>query len=569
MAETRRNQRAKRETLPVLICGGGPVGLALAAELGLQRIKCVLVEQSDGTVPVPKMSQLTTRTMEFCRRWGIADRVKKAGWPETHPCDFVYVTSLMGYELFRQKYPSYAKRPHLNYSPEGPRHCPQIFFDPILLEHVSSLPSVTLRHRTRLDSFVAETDDAVAARVTHLESGKIETIRASYLVGCDGFDGQIRKDLGVEYAGEGVLSFSISIFFRSSELASLSDKGWARFFRLIDATGHWGDLVSIDGRELWRLTELRGNFDLDIDSFDVDSCLRRAVGASFPYEVLSVLPWKRRGLVAKCYGRGRVFIAGDAAHQSSPTSGLGMNTGLGDAVDLGWKLGAVIDGWGGDGLLDSYEAERMPVGMTSVADSDRTYRDTTLLPGGSAISDESSEGERQRRQFVEELLAQTKGRPDPTSENIKLGYCYEESPIIWPDGTVGPSADTWDFVPLARPGSRAPHAWLREGTSMLDLFIRGFVLLRLGHNPPPPDTIFQAAAERGVPLKVVDILDSKIEELYQRKLVLVRPDGHVAWRNDIVPSDPLTLIDVVRGAGLRQNNICEAHAPIASTCQNS
>lgn len=557
-----------RENLPVLICGGGPVGLALAAELGLQRIKCVLVEQSDGTVPVPKMSQLTTRTMEFCRRWGIADRVKKAGWPETHPCDFVYVTSLMGYELFRQNFPSYAKRPPLSYSPEGPRHCPQIFFDPILLEYVSALPSVTLRHRTRLDSFVAETD-AVAARVTHLESGRIETIRASYLVGCDGFDGQIRKDLEVEYAGEGVLSYSVSIFFRSPELASLYDKGWARFFRLIDATGHWGDLVSIDGRELWRLTELRGNFDLDIDSFDVEGCLRRAVGASFPHEVLSVLPWKRRGLVAKCYRRGRVFIAGDAAHQSSPTSGLGMNTGLGDAVDLGWKLGAVIDGWGRDGLLDSYEAERMPVGMTSVADSDRTYRDTTLLPGGSAISDASSEGERQRRQFVEELLAQTKGRVDPTSENIKLGYCYEESPVIWPDGTVGPPADTWDFVPSARPGSRAPHAWLREGTSMLDLFTRGFVLLRLGENPPPAVIISQAAAQRGVPLKVVDIVDSTIEELYQRKLVLVRPDGHVAWRNDVVPSDALTLIDRVRGASLHQNNCCEADAPIASICQNS
>ena len=556
MAENDKNRRAKKETVPVLICGGGPVGLALAVELGHQRIDCMLVEQGDGTVPVPKMSQLTTRTMEFCRRWGIAERVKKAGWPETHPCDFVYVTSLMGHELYRQKSPSYAQRPALSYSPEGPRHCPQIFFDPILLEHAASLPTVTLRHRTRLDSFVEEAD-AVTARVTHLDSGKVETIRARYLVGCDGFDGQIRKRLGVEYAGEGVLSFSVSIFFRSAKLASMYDKGWARFFRLIDESGHWGDLVSIDGRKLWRLTELRGNPDVDVDSFDVDSCLHRAVGASFPYEVLSVLPWKRRGLVAKCYGRGRVYLAGDAVHQSSPTSGLGMNTGLGDAVDLGWKLGAVIEGWGGDALLESYQAERMPVGISSVADSDRTYRDTTLLPGGSAIAEESTEGKRQRRRFVEELLIQTKGRTDPTSENVKLGYCYDGSPIVWGDGTTGPPEEVWDFVPSARPGSRAPHAWIDENRSMLDLFGHGFVLLRFGKEPALVQPLVQAATAQAVPLQVVDVANPEIEKLYQRKLVLVRPDGHVAWRGDDCPSDAQTIIDVVRGTFLEET---EQHA---------
>jgi 2-polyprenyl-6-methoxyphenol hydroxylase-like FAD-dependent oxidoreductase len=476
----------------------------------------------------------------------MADGVKRAGWPENHPCDFVYVTSLMGYELYRQKSPSYVQRAELSYSPEGPRHCPQIFFDPVLLEHVSALPTVTLRHRTRLDSFVEETD-AVAVQMTDLESGRIETIRASYLIGCDGFDGHIRKTLGIEYAGEGVLSFSVSVFFRAPELSSMHDKGWARFFRLIDASGHWGDLVSIDGRELWRLTELRGNADMDIGSFNADSCLLKAVGASFPYETLSVLPWKRRGLVAKSYGRGRVFLAGDAAHQSSPTSGLGMNTGLGDAVDLGWKLAAVINGWGGDQLLESYGAERMPVGSISVADSDRTYHETTLLLGGSAISADSPEGELQRRQFAKALVAQTKGRSDPTSENIKLGYCYEDSPIIWPDGTIGPPNDAWDFIPSARPGSRAPHAWIGEGRSLLDLFGRGFVLLRFGKEPPPVDSLVQAAAKRGVPLQVTDIRNPDIEKLYERKLVLVRPDGHVAWRDDVCPLDALTLMDIARG----------------------
>jgi 2-polyprenyl-6-methoxyphenol hydroxylase-like FAD-dependent oxidoreductase len=546
MADSAERQLAGEHTVPVLICGGGPVGLALAAELGFQRIECVLVEQGDGSVPVPKMSQLTTRTMEFCRRWGIAEQVKKAGWPEYHPCDFVYVTSLTGYELYRQKSPSYAERPELSYSPEGPRHCPQIFFDPVLLEHVSSLPTVALRHRTRMDSF-AEESGGVAVDVTDLESGEIETIRTRYLVGCDGFDGLTRKTLGIEYAGEGVLSFSVSIFFRSPELATLHDKGWARFFRLIDASGHWGDLVSIDGRALWRLTELRVDSDADVSSFDVESCLRKAVGADFPYEVLSVLPWKRRGLVARCYGRGRVFLAGDAVHQSSPTSGLGMNTGLGDAVDLGWKLAAVIAGWGGEALLESYGPERIPVGVAGVADSDRTYHETTLLRGGSAISQSSAEAASQRHQFAEDLLARTQGRSDPTSENLKLGYCYENSPIIWPDGTAGPPEEVWDFVPSARPGSRAPHGWINGNQSLLDLFGHGFVLLRFGVSPVSVEPLVQAAAARAVPLQIVDIANPEIEKLYERKLVLVRPDGHVAWRGDEGPTDAMTFIDVVRG----------------------
>jgi 2-polyprenyl-6-methoxyphenol hydroxylase-like FAD-dependent oxidoreductase len=546
MAEGNKSRWAKEGIVPVLICGGGPVGLALAAELGFQGVNCILVEQGEGSVPVPKMSQLTTRTMEFCRRWGIAERVKKAGWPENHPCDFVYVTSLTGYELYRQRFPSYAERSELSYSPEGPRHCPQIFFDPVLLEHVSSLPTIALRHRTRLDSFVEESD-GVAVYVTDLRSGGVETIRASYLVGCDGFDGLTRKTLGIEYGGEGVLSFSVSIFFRSAEISRLHDKGWARFFRLIDSSGHWGDLVSIDGRELWRLTELRANSEASISSFDVESCLRKAVGAEFSYEVLSVLPWKRRGLVAKRYGRGRVFLAGDAVHQSSPTSGLGMNTGLGDAVDLGWKLAAMIDGWGGERLLESYGAERMPVGRSSVADSDRTYRETTLLRGADAIAQKSPEGDSQRRQFAEDLVARTQGRSDPTSENVKLGYCYDHSPIVWADGTAGPPEAAWDFVPSARPGSRAPHAWIGENRSVLDLFGHGFVLLRFGKEPAEAQALVQAAAARAVPLHVVDIAYPNIEKLYERKLVLVRPDGHVAWRGDDCPCDALTLIDVARG----------------------
>ena len=529
--------------VPVLICGGGPVGLALAIELGLRGVECLLVERGDGTVPVPKMSQLSTRTMEFCRRWGIAHQVKKAGWPEEHPGDFIYVTSMVGYELFRQKFTPYAKQGDLGYTPEGPRQCPQIFFDPILLRRAASLPSVTLRHLTRLESF-KEHASGVHAHLTSLETGHTERINADYLVGCDGFDGHVRKALKIEYEGSGLLSYSVSIFFRSKSLGTLHNKGWGRFYRLVDACGHWSDLIAIDGQELWRLTCFHVDPEKEMGSLDVEALMIRAAGAAFSYEVLSVLPWKRRELVATSYGRGRVLIAGDAAHQMSPTGGIGMNTGIGDAVDIVWKLAAVLRGWGGPHLLESYEIERKPVAVSSVSVSSETYVHETSLPADPAIAENSSAGERARIQFAEALRGRRGQGKERLHDDVKLGYSYDGSPIIWPDKTK--SQATKDVILPCRSGSRAPHAWLGENISILDLFGDGFVLLRFGRHIDA-SSIVAAAAARRVPLKIVDIESRDIGALYERKLVLIRPDGHVAWRDDACPDDAFALIDRVRG----------------------
>jgi 2-polyprenyl-6-methoxyphenol hydroxylase-like FAD-dependent oxidoreductase len=532
--------------VPVLICGGGPVGLALAVELGSRGIECMLIERGDGNVTVPKMSQVSTRTMEFCRRWGIAEDVKKAGWPETHPGDFVYVTTMVGHEIFRQKIASYAERGDLGYTPEGPRQCPQIFFDPILLRHAASLPSVTLCHRAEIESFEAGVD-GLHARVTSFESADSETISAAYLVGCDGFDGLVRKALNTQYEGSGLLSYSLSIFFRSKALGELHDKGWARFYRLVDRSGHWSDLVAIDGRELWRLTLFQLDPDTDANSFDVAGALIRAVGKPFSYEVLSVLPWKRRELVAKSYGAERVFIAGDAAHQMSPTGGLGMNTGIGDAVDLGWKLAAMLQGWGGARLLESYELERKPVATASVLASSDTFQYETSLPANPAIAENSPDGDRARRQLAEALEGRRGAGNERLNESVKLGYCYEGSPVIGPE-TEKTMAKSGTFLQLCRSGARAPHAWIGEGYSTLDLFGRGLVLLKFAKNSEDANKIVDAAAARRVPLLVRDLNDVKIAELYERELVLVRPDGHVAWRGEVCPDDALALIDRVRGA---------------------
>jgi 2-polyprenyl-6-methoxyphenol hydroxylase-like FAD-dependent oxidoreductase len=535
----------EKSKVQVLICGGGPVGLALAIELGLRGVECLLVEQGDGSVSLPKMSQLSTRTMEFCRRWGIADQVKKAGWPEEHPADFIYATNMIGHELFRQKFAPYAKQGDLGYTPEGPRQCPQIFFDPILLCHAASLPSVTLRHRTRLESFDQDAN-SVHAHLISLETGNAERIHADYLVGCDGFDGHVRKALNTEYEGSGVLSYSVSIFFRSKSLGTLHNKGWGRFYRLVDSSGHWSDLIAIDGKELWRLTCFQVDPETDTNSFDVEALLIRAAGTSFSHEVLSVLPWKRRELVATSYGRGRVFIAGDAAHQMSPTGGLGMNTGIGDAVDVGWKLAAVMQSWGGPHLLESYEIERKPVAVSSVIASSDTYVHETSLPVDPAIAENSTEGERGRRQFAEALRGRRGQGNERIHESVKLNYCYEGSPIIWSDDMKAQVMKDGNFMVHCRTGSRAPHAWLGENISTLDLFGDGFVLLRFGRNIGA-SSLVTAASARHVPLRVVDIDDRDIAALYERKLVLVRPDGHVAWRDHACPDDAGALIDRVRG----------------------
>ena len=545
------------ETVPVLIVGGGPVGLALAIELGRANIACVLIERRDGTVTVPKMSNLSIRGMEFNRRWGIAEKVKSVGWPQTYPNDFVYCTSMIGHELARLKVPPYIDQTS-PYTPELGCGCAQIYYDPILLEYARSLPSIRLLYLTTLDSFIQE-PDAVRARVMEEGTGRTETITARYLVGCDGAGGTVGRALDISYEGQGVVSESLNIYFRSRDLGCLHDKGWARFYRFTDAAGSWGELIGIDGKELFRLSVLKADPALDEHAY-----MRRLAGTDFGYEILSVMAWQRRECVADRYRDHRVFIAGDAAHQNSPTGGLGLHTGLADAVDLGWKLGAVLQGWGGDYLLDSYEIERKLVAVDNVRAATEAFNLLAEMPTGPEIDDNSAEGEALRRQFATAFRSTRAVRGPSFTDNLRLGYCYEPSPIIVADGTVRPPIETPNFVPVARPGTRAPHAWIAEGRSTLDLYGSGFVLLQLGSHPPVVDGLVAAAARCGLPLRIVDLVNPDIAALYERALVLVRPDGHVAWRADAPPADPKAMIDRVRGA-IPARPACLASEPAAAT----
>ena len=525
---------------PVLVAGAGPVGLALAIELGRLGIGCMVVEKRDGSVPVPKMSQVSARAMEFCRRWGIADTVRAAGWPENHPGDIVYQRSLTGPELARLRIPSYAARDRQAFTPESPCHCPQIFFDPILADHAKTLKSVRLRYQLGLEGFTQDAD-GVRATLRHSLTGQTQTVTARYLVGCDGPGGVVREALGIDLGGLGVFAHSINIFFRSPDLVSLHDKGWARFHRSIDETGCWSEMIAIDGHELYRLSV----FDDDSPDADAEAYLRRLFGGDFPHEIIDVTHWERRDYVAESYWSGRVFLAGDSAHQCSPTGGYGMHTGLEEAVNLAWKLAAMIDGWGGPKLLDTYETERRPIARRNVTLATESFKAITGVPAIDA-AEAARAAAGVAGPAVETLRAAITGFAG--SDYHKFQYSYEDSPICVADGTPPPPQGGLSFTPSARPGARAPHAWLKDGASTLDLFGSGFTLLRLGAAAPDTEGLRAAAARAGVPLREASMADPALADLYGAALVLVRPDGHVAWRGDAAPEDPFEVIERIRGA---------------------
>ena len=531
---------------PVLIVGGGPVGLALAAELGWRGVACTLIEQTDGAIATPKMNEVNIRTMETCRRWGIADQVLGCPFPADFPLDVAFVTSLFGYELGRLPRPARNAQTPEPFSPYRLQACSQIWFDPILRNFADGFGHVSLRYRCRLDAFT-QSAEGVAAQITDLASGARETIAADYLVGCDGAGSMVRRALGIGLVGAGAIGHPVHMFFRAPKLLTECGKAPATFFLPVDRAGLWGNIRIIDPADgLWRVMVDRADGETP-EEIDRDACLRRALGGGgYDVEWRGLSIWKRMSVVAESYASGRVFLAGDAVHQLSPTGALGMNTGIADSVDLGWKLAAVLAGWGGPNLLASYDAERRPTGARAVRMATGFYQDNEAFARGiDAIDAPGAEGERVRAELGTHLVRDV-GREFRTV-GAQLGHRYDGSPICIDDGTAPPSDTPPDYVPSARPGARAPHIWLTPDRSILDLYGRGFTLLCF-RGAPDASAIIAAAQARNVPLTRADIDSSDAADLYARRLVLVRPDGHVAWRGDAPPAEAAALIDRVRGA---------------------
>jgi len=534
---------------PVLIVGGGPVGLALAGELGWRGVPCTLIEKTDGTIEQPKMDLVGIRTMEFCRRWGILDWVRDAPYPLDYPQDYIYVTGLNGYELGREPFPGRGFEPCPPESPQKRERVPQDMFDPILRRFAERSGLATLRYNCELVSF-QEGPDGVRAEVRDAVTGKTETIEADYMAGADGGASTVREQLGIAMSGNPALTYTTNVMFRCKNFGDLHDKGLGYRFIFIGPEGTWLTIVAVNGGDRFRMSVVGSPQKINHTEDDIRAALKRAMGRDFDYEILSVMRWVRRELVADRYATSRIFIAGDAAHLMSPTGGFGMNTGIGDAVDLGWKLEAAIKGWGGAGLLRSYDAERRPVGLRNVAEASRNLRrmlSTRERLPRPEIFEPGVANDAAREEYGDWFAAIM--RHEWFANGVMMGYRYDNSPIVWPDGTPAPPDQSHPYIQTARPGARAPHVWLDDGRSTLDLYGRGFVLLRLGARPPAAAQILQAAEQRKVPLTWVELTEPNVLAAYERRLVLVRPDGHVTWRADEAPADAGALIDVVRGQG--------------------
>lgn len=546
MAEQLTTQgRDKR--VPVVIIGAGPIGLALAGDLGWRGISSVLVERSDGQVHQPKMDMVGIRTMEFCRRWGIVDWVEKAGYNRAYSQDYAWVSQLAGgYEFGREEFPSVQDESRPPQSPQKRERCPQNFFDPVLTRFAKQSGKCDILYEHEYVSHV-ETDEGVTVRLRDLATGREFEIEAQYLVGSDGGASAVRHALGIQMAGQPTLTYTTNAIIKCDGLEKLHDKKPGYRYIFIGPEGTYATIVAINGRDWWRLSIVGDGEMRTLGEDDVRSVFERAVGRSdFDYEVLSIMPWIRRQLVADRFGTKRVFIAGDAAHLTSPTGGFGMNMGIQDAVDLSWKLTAMVEGWGGPELLASYEVERRPVSIRNVTEATNNLK-LMLTPRqylNQKVFEEGAEGDAARKEFGDAYTQMMKR--EWYTIGIHLGYRYEGSPVIFADGTREPEDTVQTYEQTARPGHRAPHVWLEEGVSTLDLFGKGFVLCRFD---PAADAkpLLAAAKEAGMPVTLLDIDNAEARALYGAKLVLVRPDGHVSWRGDSVDY-PGAIVDVSRGA---------------------
>lgn len=534
--------RVQRSRTPVIVVGAGPVGLALGNELGWRGLQCMLVERSTELVDFPTCESINARTLEHMRRWGMAEAMREAGFPPDTPRNVRFMTRVLGHELLCFERPSNRdfRRTLDDVTPEGGIWCPRMMFEPVLRRHLAQFPQVRLAEGVEVIHF-SQDAEGVDVDLRDLRSGGLSHWRCDYLVACDGAASPTRKALGIAMAGSFAEGHNITVYFESAALtARLAGKPGV-MMDIVNAQGR-ANLSSVDGHDRWRLIvhAARG------EALDPERRVREALGQPVDFTVIGARPWDGHRVVAERYREQRVFLAGDAAHLLWPRGGFGMNTGVGDVVDLGWKLAAVFAGWGGPQLLDSYAGERRPVAARNVEEAASNRAEDAGLPVPPDIEADTAAGAQARRALAE--VIRERRAKEWNSLGIQLGYTYAHSPLCVSDGTPALPESPTDYVPNTRPGARAPHAWLAPGRSMLDLFGRGFVLLSFGGSPDLVAPLQEAAAARGVPLQVHVIDDAAIGQLYARRLVLVRPDGHVAWRSDHAPADAGALIDTVRGS---------------------
>ena len=544
----------------VLIAGGGPFGLMLANELGRRHIQCLLVDPKASTAFNPQANATQARTMEHFRRLGFAHEIRAQGLPPHHPTDITYLTRFSGIELARLRLPTAAAAPQAIKAMSGswsaaelPHRVSQKFVEVTLRQHAEKWASNDIRYGWKLESFKDESlssnntgsvaaSHPIEARIQQVNSAEPVSldVRAKYFIGADGARSFVRHELGIAWGGATGFKRNfmggkmLAVYLKAPHFYERNPNDRAWMYVIVNPELR-AFIMSVDGVSEFAFHVQMAD-DAATEALTADDAKRLfalAYGQAIDIEILSMATWLAgHALVADSFQKGHVFLGGDAVHLFTPTGGLGYNTAVEDAVNLGWKLSAVLKGQAQPTLLDSYEIERKPLAIRNTGYAKQFADSIGLFDADKALEDISPEGE-QARSIASDYL-NGHARREFNIPGVTFGGRYIHSPLIVEDGTQAPVDAANTYIPSACPGGRPPHAWLPDGSSLFDHFNFEWTLLVLGQDKGPlaQDALkfSEAALQCHLDFKVLRFDSQELLDLYEANLVLIRPDQIVAWR---------------------------------------
>lgn len=540
----------------IVIAGGGPVGMCAAIEAARQGVKVLLIEsRPEGLPPSAKCNTVAARTMETFRRFGFADKIRAAGLPDNYPTDTIYTTSITGPELTRIKMPARNERSLPGFSdshwrtPESMVRVSQIYVEPIIQEHLATLPNITRMYATQVTGYKQDVEGVDVACLD--AEGKSFEVRAAYLIGADGGRSVIRKTMGVKLSGDAELAHTRTSLIRAPGLRALWGNRRPAWMSWVVNHKVRGNVVAIDGKDTWLVHRALPQGEKNFDALDMDQSIRDTlgVGPEFTYEVLNHEDWIGRRLVAERMRDKRVFLAGDAAHLWVPFAGYGMNAGIADGTHIAWLLGQVLQGWASPDMLDAYEAERHPITEQVSRHAMQSMLDSIEAMGSNAAPAALSSKFNPIGAGLRNVLGSKLHKlnvPQFAPEGLNFGYYYDKSPIISYDGEKQPDYTMGSITPSTVPGCRMPHFNLESGASVYDSLGPVYTLLRFNSKANTSE-LERVAADVGMPLRVLDVSIPPDISVFAKALLIVRQDQHVVWRGDAVPQDCKKLVALLCG----------------------